>query len=109
MARGRTPGDYKTDLYFLPAHITVDVPNNLFAEANLKWVAAVAGTPRTPGRVTHRHAVGIDATGHRARVIVPDVTADLWTGAATTWTFIDNNGGAQTATVTGLVGEAGTV
>jgi len=109
MARGRTMGTYNTDLYFLPAQVNVDVPNNLYAEAALGWTAETANAPRKPGRMRLRHAVGVDATGHRVRAIVADVTATLWTGAATTWTFIDNNGGAQTATVTGLVGEAATV
>ena len=109
MARGRTLATYKTDLHFLPADVNMDVPNNLFAEASLKWTAATAGAPRSPKRMTPRHAIGVDATGHRARVIIADVTADLWTGVATTWTFIDNNGATQTATVTGLVGEAATV
>jgi hypothetical protein len=109
MARGRTLATYKTDLYFLPANVNIDVPNNLFAEASLKWTAATAGAPRSPKRMTPRHAVGVDGTGHRVRVIVAQLTADLWTGVATTWTFIDNNGATQTATVTGLVGEAATV
>lgn len=109
MARGRTLATYNTDLPFLPAKVNFDVPNNLFAEASLGWTAATAGAPRSPRRFTPRHAVGVDATGKRVRAIVADTGADLWTGVATTWTFIDNNGGAQTATVTGLVGEAGTV
>lgn len=109
MARGRTLATYNTDLYFLPPQINVDVPNNLFAEASLGWTAATAGAPRSPRRLTRRHAVGVDATGHRVRVEVADPAATLWTGAATTWTFIDNNGGTQTATVTGLVGEKATV
>lgn len=109
MARGRTLATYNTNLYFLPAQVNIDVPNNLYAEAALGWTSATAGAPRSPRRFTPRHVVGVDATGHRVKVIVADQTADLWTGVATTWTFIDNNGGAQTATVTGLVGEAGTV
>jgi len=109
MARGRTLGTYVPDLYFLPAALNIDVPNNLYAEAALGWTAATATAPRHPRGFKPRHAVGVDATGHRGRVIVPDITADLWTGAATTWTIIDNAGGAQTMTVTGLVGERGTV
>jgi len=109
MARGRTLATYATDLYFLPAQVNIDVPNNLFAEASLGWTAATAGAPRSPKRMTPRHAVGVDATGHRVRVHVATTGADLWTGVATTWTYIDNAGGAQTATVTGLVGEAATV
>lgn len=109
MARGRTLATYKTDLYFLPVSVNMDVPNNLYAEASLKWTAATAGAPRSPKRMTPRHAVGVDATGHRVKVTVADVTADLWTGVASTWTYIDNFGGTQTATVTGLVGEKATV
>jgi hypothetical protein len=109
MARGRTLATYNTDLYFLPPQVNFDVPNNLFAEAELGWTAATAGAPRRPGRFTPRHAVGVDATGHHGKVIVAALTATLWTGAATTWTAIDNFGATQTFTVTGLVGEKGTV
>lgn len=109
MARGRTLATYDTDLSFLPAHINIDVPNNLFAEASLGWTAHTPGAARRPVRFTPRHAVGVDATGKRAQVIIATTGADLWTGVATTWTFIDNFGATQTATVTGLVGEAATV
>ena len=109
MARGRTLSTYNTDLYFLPGAVNMDVPNNLVAETSLRWTAATAGAPRSPRRFKPRHAIGVDAGGHRIRVIVADVGATLWTGAATTWTFIDNFGATQTATVTGLVGEAATV
>jgi hypothetical protein len=109
MARGRTLATYNTDLYFLPPQVNVDVPNNLYAEASLGWTAATSGAPRSPRRFKERHAIGVDTTGHRVRAIVAATTATLWTGAATTWTFIDNDGTTQTATVTGLVGESGTV
>jgi hypothetical protein len=109
MARGRTLATYNTDLYFLPAQVNIDVPNNLYAEASLGWTAATAGAPRRPVRFTPRHAVGVDATGRHGKVIIPDLAADLWTGVATTWTSIDNFGGTQTYTVTGLVGEHGSV
>lgn len=106
--RGRTLGTYNTDLYFLPAQVNVDVPNNLYGEAALGWTAATANAPRSPRRFKPRHAIGVDPAGHRVKVIIADVTATLWTGAATTWTFIDNGGNALVATVTGLVGESGT-
>lgn len=109
MPRGRTLATYNTDLFFLPAAVNIDVPNNLFAETSLGWTAATAGAPRSPRRFTPRHAVGVDTTGRRVRAVIASTTATLWTGAATTWTFIDNFGATQTATVTGLVGEAGTV
>jgi hypothetical protein len=109
MARGRTLATYNTNLYFLPPQVNVDVPNNLYAEAALGWTAATANAPRSPRRLKLRHAIGVDSSGHRVRAVVADLTATLWTGGATTWTFIDNNGTTQTATVTGLVGEAATV
>ena len=109
MARGRTLATYVPDLYFLPAAVNVDVPNNLYAEASLGWTAATAGAPRSPRRMTPRHAIGVDSSGHRVKVTVATTGDSLWTGGASTWTFIDNNGATQTATVTGLVGEAATV
>lgn len=109
MARGRTLATYATDLYYLPAQVNIDVPNNLFGEASLGWTAATAGAPRSPKRMTPRHAIGVDSSGHRVKVTIATLTADLWTGVHNTWTFIDNNGTTQTATVTGLVGEAATV
>ena len=106
MAAGRTPGRYITDLYFLPAGFSVDVPNNLFAQANLGWGAASPTEAKTAGKVTHRHAVGLDpVTGRRFRATIPDLAAPIWTGAATTWDVIQNDGTTLTVTVTGLVGE----
>ncbi len=109
MAAGRTLSTYVTDLYFLPAQVNIDVPNNLVAQASLGWTAATAGAPRRPARFTPRHAVGVDPAGHHGKVIIADLTATLWTGAATTWTSIDNAGGTNTFTVTGLVGEKASV
>jgi hypothetical protein len=109
MAAGRTLGDYKTDLYFLPADVAIDVPNNLYADTHLGWTAAGAGIPRSPRRMTPRHAVGFNAaTGRRGRVIVPDIASDIWTGTTTTWDMIQNDGTALTMTITGLVGEKAT-
>lgn len=109
MPRGRTLSTYNTDLYFLPGAINFDVPDNLAAQASLGWTAATAGAPRKPARFTPRHAVGVDATGRHGKVIIADTTATLWTGAATTWTSISNDGTSTTYTVTGLIGEAATV
>lgn len=109
MPRGRTLSTYNTDLYFLPAQINIDVPDNLVAQASLGWTAATPGAPRTPVRMKPRHAVGVDSTGRHVRVVVADLTATLWTGAATTWTFIANDGTVVTATVTGLVGEKASI
>jgi hypothetical protein len=48
----------------------------------------------------------VDVTGRRQSVVVADITADLWSRTVVTWTFIDGAGATQTATLTGLVGEA---
>jgi hypothetical protein len=111
MARGRTLSTYTTDLNFLPAHINIDVPNNLVANADLGWTAATANAPRGSKRFTPRHVIGVDSTGHRAKVVCATTACNLWTGAmgTNTWSFIDNNGTTQTATVTGKVGEAASV
>lgn len=109
VSAGRTLATYNTDLFFLPAQVNIDVPNNLFAELELGWTAATAGAPRRPARFTPRHAVGVDAAGHHGKVIIASTTATLWTGAATTWTSVDNAGGTNTFTVTGLVGEKATL
>lgn len=109
MPRGRTLSTYNTDLHFLPGALNMDVPNNLATQASLGWTAPTAGAARRPARFTPRHAVGVDTTGRHVKVIVADRLATLWTGVATTWTFIDNNGATQTATVTGLVGEKASI
>lgn len=118
MAAGRTLGKYVSDLLHtfdntgatVAATFAVDVPNNLFAEASLGWAAATAGDPRLPKRLRPRHVIGVNAaSGRRARVIVATLTATLWTGAATTWTSIQNDGTSITYTVTGRVGEATTI
>jgi hypothetical protein len=109
MPRGRTLATYATDLPFLPPQVNIDVPDNLFGEASLGWTAATAGAPRRPARFTPRHVIGVDATGRHAKVIVADLGADLWTGVATTWTSIANDGTVVTYTKTGQIGEAATV
>jgi hypothetical protein len=109
MAAGRTLATYATDIFGLPAHINVDVPNNLFAEASLGWTAATAGAPRKPARMTLRHVLGVTATGKRGRRIVATTAADLWTGVANTFDAIANDGSTETFTVTGRVGEKASV
>jgi hypothetical protein len=107
MARGRTKALYTPELTgYNP--FCVDVPDNLYAEASLGWTACPAGTSRKYEAFKMRRVHGIDATGHRVSVTVADATADLWTGVATTWTFLGNDGTSQTATRTGRTSEAGT-
>jgi hypothetical protein len=127
MAEGRTKAYYESDILLMNdglagatpgspinAQFVVDVPNNLFGQANLAW-NAVAPIPTGPTgiklskRLRPRHAIGVTSTGRRVRVIVPHTSASLWRNPAGTWTFIDNFGATITATVTGFVGEAATV
>lgn len=117
MAEGRTKASYQSDLITafnslgatVPAEFTIDVPNNLFLQAEFGYVAAPAGQHRLPKRLKPRHVVGATATGRKVRANVATTAATLWTGAASTWTYIDNFGATQTATVTGRVGEAATM
>lgn len=121
MAEGRTKVYYKSDLVpmfdstgaAIDGQFVVDMPNNLVAEASLGWSAsppsALGPTGiRLPKRIRPRHAVGVSPAGKRVRAVVATTAADLWTGTATTWTYIDNFGATITATRTGLVGEAAT-
>jgi hypothetical protein len=106
MAEGRTSATYATDGHVNePAAFNVRVPNNLYAEASLGWTAKTAGAPTMPGNFHPRHVEGLGTTGKRVRAICATAAATLWTGAATTWTYIDNFGTTITATVTGYIGE----
>ena len=120
MAEGRTEVWYTSDLVSVyddtgaavPALFKFSEPNNLVAQASLGWIstppATVPDNLRRPRRFTPRHAIGIDPSGKRHRVICATTACDLWTGAASTWTFIDNFGATITATVTGRAGEKAT-
>jgi hypothetical protein len=108
MAEGRTKASYNSDI--LGVKFNIDSPNNLYAQTAVLGVTAGSGTQtRMPKRLRARHAVGVNAGGKRVKVIVFDITGTLWTRAVATWSYIDNFGATQTATVTGLVGEAVTV
>ena len=122
MAEGRTKAYYGSDILKTakttdgtptPAAFVVDVPNNLQAQAELGWVTSVPNDAspgiKLPKRLRPRHAVGVSSTGKRVRVLIADTGASLWGDATGTWTYIDNNGATQTATVTGFVGEAASV
>jgi len=122
MAEGRTKAYYVSDILKLASTVdgssiagafVVDVPNNLFVQTGLAW-SATAPTGSSPGiklpkRLRMRHAVGVNTAGKRVKVHVATLTASLWGNATGTWTYIDNFGTTQTATVTGFVGEAATV
>lgn len=98
-------GIYVSDI--LAANFTRRVDDNLFDQTTtLGWSAPVGGELPLPRTVRPRHAVGVDASGRRQSVTVANITAELWDRTVVTWTFIDGAGASQTATLTGLVGEA---
>lgn len=67
----------------------------------------VAGLPLLPIRSKPRVVYGVSATtGRRGSAIVAAPTADLWTGAATTFTVEANDGTSDTMTVTRRRGES---
>jgi len=86
------------------------VANNIGAQASTGLIAAV-GTPTPdqvrPRQLVMRRARGVQtSTGVRGSIPVGTVTADLWTGVATTFLGSADDAGAQrTFVVTGLVGE----
>lgn len=82
------------------------VDTGLFAQADLNWTDATTEPP-LPNSLRPRHIVGIDASGRSHSVVIPNVSAALWTGPTThTWTILGDDGSAVTVTPTGLVGEA---
>lgn len=81
-----------------------------FAQASFGWTAASAINPMSPKGFRARRVHGISATsGRRGSRIVPDVTADIWTGVALT--FVDNTDAltTDTYTVTGYTAEKMTI
>lgn len=103
VARGMTKGKYIADS---GAHFKTNVDNDFFADATMGWVAAVAGDQKLPRGFRPRHVSGLSATtGRRSTVRIPDVTADLWTGVATTWVGGTNIEGTDTYTVVDKINE----
>jgi hypothetical protein len=104
MARGFKSAAYTTDA---AATRDVRVEADRFADAAFKWTASAAGAIHS-GYVglQPRHVVGVEASsGKTARGIVPDITADVWTGVATSFTNKDDDGASHTYVITSRVGE----
>jgi hypothetical protein len=79
-----------------------------FAQAARGWSSTgVAGLPLLPIKSKPRVVYGVSATsGRRGTAVVATVDADLWTGAATTFTVEANDGTSDTMTVTRRRGES---
>jgi hypothetical protein len=103
-ARSVHKGIYASDI--LATNFLRRVDDHCFTQANLGWTSPAGGELPVPGTLRPRHAVGIDPTGRTHSVVVPDITADLWTRAADTWAILADDGALVTVTLTGLVGEA---
>lgn len=107
MAAARTvhKGIYNSDI--LLTTFTRRVDDHFYTQtAALGWTAPVGGELPVPTGMRVRHGVGLDTSGRRHSVVVADVSADLWTRNTVNWSILDDAGGLDTVTLTGLVGEA---
>lgn len=104
MARTTHKGVYASDI--LVTNFVRRVDDHLYTQAALGWTAPVGGELPLPGTLRPRHATGIDASGRRHSVVVPDNTADLWTRTVTTWDILADDGTTVAVELTGLVGES---
>jgi hypothetical protein len=87
--------------------ITVKVESDRLANADFAWTPATAGSIKTGyGSVKPRRVFGVDpATGKARSEIVPDVGANVWTGATTTFVVEDPEGVEVVYTITSRRGE----
>lgn len=101
--RGRTTGTYHTDggtLY------KMSVDKDRFATARFGWAAPGTLLAQLPRGAKPRHVTGISATtGRRGTATVPVVTADVWTGVATTFDVEADDQTLDTMTITGRIAE----
>ena len=106
MTRVVHKGIYVSDILGPGTHFTRRVDDHLYSQAVLGWTAPAGGEIPLPSTLRPRHAVGVDASGRRHSVVVADTAADLWTRTSVTWNILDDVGGTDAVTLTGLVGEA---
>ena len=96
-------GVYITDA---AAPKVVRVEADRFALAAFKWAAPAAGALHTGyGTMRPRKVNGVSAAGKSRSEIVPDITADVWTGVATSFVVEDTEGVETTYTITSRKGE----
>lgn len=78
----------------------LQVDADYFAMPERGWTGpAAAGTPVYPRGWKPRVVIGLDPTGHVRRAVVASTTADLWTGAVTSFTIQASDETEVTCTV----------
>jgi len=101
--RGRQRGVYNTDS---AATYETQVDSDRFAVAAFAWTSPAGPLPKLPRGFKPRHVVGISGTtGFRGTAVVPDLTADVWTGTATTFDVEADDATIDTMTITQRFGE----
>lgn len=101
--RGRVRGDYKTDG---GTDYVMSVDADRFAVADFGWTAAAAGIAHLPRAFKPRRVTGLSPTsGRRAIAVVPDVTSNIWTGAANTFDVEADDQTIDTMDVVSRLGE----
>lgn len=101
--RGKTAGAYATDGVTL---YKVNVDADRFLVSAFAWGAVTPPLPLLPRGFKPRHVTGLSATsGRRAIAMVPHVSSDVWTGAATTFDVEADDGTIDTMTIINRIGE----
>ena len=87
--------------------VVVKVESDRFGDGDFAWTAPPVGsTYQGYGSIKPRRVGGVDPlTGKGRSEIVPDIGANVWTGAATTFTVEDVEGVEVTYTITSRRGE----
>lgn len=100
--RTRSEKLYTGDVHasFSETSFVMMIPDDESAVAARGWSAPLGGESRLPSRMTPRHVIGKDGSGHSGRAICGSTACDLWTGVETTFA-VDG----VTYNVTGYVGE----
>ena len=80
------------------------VPDDDIADANRGWAAAGSGLDMSAKYCKPRHVDGVSATGDHRTAKIGDVSADLWTGTANTFSVA-----GITYNVIGYIGEKRTI
>ncbi len=101
--RGKRSGTYIGDG---GGTFNMEVDKDRYLVADFKWTAGAVNQNAIPRGVKPRHVTGLSATsGRRGTAVVPDVTSDIWTGAATTFDVEADDATIDTMTVIHRIGE----